>query len=697
MTRERTHDVVVVGGGLAGLAAAWDLRERDIIVLEATDRPGGRIWSEPRGAEHWLNFGAHVFGGEQSAVDRLLRETGVEARALPGRLAAVAMGERIVATGAVETYPLRLPLPLRSKLALVRAGIRLRLAVRRYGAIARPRPGENLATRQQRLLDFMDDRSFADFLGSVPDDVASIFRATVSRSSGEPTAVAAGYGIGYFHLVWDRSGGLSRGIVGGPTRLIEALAAPLGSRLALSTVVESVSHDADGVTIAFRDADGPHEIRARAAIIATPSFVTRQIVRTLPSDVAAALDAVTYGPYVVGSILTDEQGPARWDSIYAIATPGRSFSMLFNSSNLLRMPASTRTPGGSFMVYAAADDARTLGSLDHDVIARRFESDVLSLFPELQGHIRETVVRRWERGTPFPTVGRSQVQESMTRSITPLFLAGDYLRDVVHGHRQRHRRGCRRRRAGDPRLKDTGMHLRLGAIAISFLALTACGGSKSTPSTTAPSPSPTNTATAATSAGEPSASEATAAASTGEPAGSATSTTSVTTATAAGAVHVAAAGDLACKPGSEPKPGSCQSAAVGDLVRKGGYDRFLALGDIQYEDGAPGSYELGFGRDFSGLDDIISPAPGNHDYETPDGAGYHAYFGQRAGGDGRGYYSFDLGAWHVVSLNSNCDDAGGCGSESAQGQWLAADLAGSDAVVHARVLASPAVLVQQAR
>ncbi len=115
------------------------------------------------------------------------------------------------------------------------------------------------------------------------------------------------------------------------------------------------------------------------------------------------------------------------DSIYAIATPGRSFSMLFNSSNLLRMPGSTRTPGGSFMVYAAADDARTLANLDDDAIAGRFASDVLSLFPELGGHIRETVVRRWERGLPFPTVGRSQVQESLTRSISPLFLAGDYL------------------------------------------------------------------------------------------------------------------------------------------------------------------------------------------------------------------------------------------------------------------------------
>ena len=61
-------DAVIVGGGLAGLASAWDLRDRDLLVLEAADRVGGRLRSEPRG-ENWLNWGAHVFGGPGSVTD----------------------------------------------------------------------------------------------------------------------------------------------------------------------------------------------------------------------------------------------------------------------------------------------------------------------------------------------------------------------------------------------------------------------------------------------------------------------------------------------------------------------------------------------------------------------------------------------------------------------------------------------------
>ena len=76
------------------------------------------------------------------------------------------------------------------------------------------------------------------------------------------------------------------------------------------------------------------------------------------------------------------------------------------------------------------------------------------------------------------------------------------------------------------------------------------------------------------------------------------------------------------------------------------------------------------------------PASGNHEYETPGAAGYYSYFGSAASpqdsnctANCKGYYSYDLGAWHLIVLNSECDQVGGCNVGSPQEQWLKADLA----------------------
>jgi acid phosphatase type 7 len=96
----------------------------------------------------------------------------------------------------------------------------------------------------------------------------------------------------------------------------------------------------------------------------------------------------------------------------------------------------------------------------------------------------------------------------------------------------------------------------------------------------------------------------------------------------------------------------------------------LTLGDNAYESGTPREFETCYAPTWGRHLDRTRPAPGNHDYQTRNAAGYFGYFGERAGPPGRGYYSFDLGTWHVISLNSAIP----VGPRSAQGKWLATDL-----------------------
>jgi len=97
----------------------------------------------------------------------------------------------------------------------------------------------------------------------------------------------------------------------------------------------------------------------------------------------------------------------------------------------------------------------------------------------------------------------------------------------------------------------------------------------------------------------------------------------------------------------------------------------FTAGDNVYMNGTPSEFADCYGPSWGRHRARTRPAPGNHDYGTPDASGYFQYFGAAAGPPGLGYYSYDLGAWHIVSLNTNTAIHPG----SAQLTWLQADLA----------------------
>jgi protoporphyrinogen/coproporphyrinogen III oxidase len=418
-------EVVIVGGGIAGLAAAWELRDRNAIVLEAADRVGGRMRSEPRG-RYWLNLGAHLFGGPGSHLARLVDEAGLETRAIPGNRMGLAVNGKVVAGGAPETYPLRLPLPTAARLSFVKSGLKLRWAVQGFQRVARRQPGEPSTAVRTRIIAYRDDQTFAGYLGGMHPDVESIFRAIAERITAEPHEITAGCAAGLFATVWDSNLTLARNLVGGSALLPLALARHLGPRVVTGAAVEEVVPEATRVRIRVRMSGRSQELSARYVIAATPAHVTHRIVRNLPADTAEALARIPYGPFVCGAVLTGESGPMPWDDVYAIATPGKAFNMLFNHANVLRGPG-TREPGGSLMVYGGGDLGRRLLEMTDAQVRDAFLRDIYTILPEVKDIVQEVLVHRWEYAIPYIAPGRSRLQPALERPLGNVLLAGDYL------------------------------------------------------------------------------------------------------------------------------------------------------------------------------------------------------------------------------------------------------------------------------
>lgn len=420
-------DVIIVGGGLAGLSAAWRLRHTDLLLLESGDRLGGRVRSERRGA-HWLNWGGHVFAGGDSATSWLLDSTGVDSAEVPGSLAGLSMNGTLLTRGRVETYPFRVPLSWHDRRRMLRAGIKVRLAVARYAQVQKRRSGESEAQRQQRVYDFMNDRSFAEFVGELPPDAEALFAPTVTRSSAGMDEIAAGAGVGYFSLVWNIGGGLNRNIVGGPSTLTGAIGAALGERAAPGATVHEVVQKRGSVVVRYRQDDRDHEVEARAVVLATQAHVSHRVAVDLDRDVRDALARIVYGPFVSAAFLTDETSPQVWDRSYAVATPKRSFNVVLNMSNVVHGRATERVPGSSLMTFSPAGLARSLMDLDDADVLRRYTDDLAEVLPGVADTITEARVQRWPHGSPYSFPGRAALQSALTRRQGGrVFLAGDYL------------------------------------------------------------------------------------------------------------------------------------------------------------------------------------------------------------------------------------------------------------------------------
>jgi hypothetical protein len=167
----------------------------------------------------------------------------------------------------------------------------------------------------------------------------------------------------------------------------------------------------------------------------------------------------------------------------------------------------------------------------------------------------------------------------------------------------------------------------------------------------------------------------------------------VTPSPAAGDPVIAAAGDIACDPAAGDYNGGngtaidCAQKRTAALVT--GVDAVLPLGDEQYVCGGLSAFNQSYDPTWGQQKQISHPVPGNHEYQTSggtgcstklDASGYFNYFGAIAGDPTKGYYSYSLGSWHIIALNSElCFVSGGCPAGSPEEVWLKNDLAANPA------------------
>ncbi|MGV9864572.1 flavin monoamine oxidase family protein [Rhodococcus koreensis] len=421
--QEETTEVVVVGAGMAGLTAATTLsQETDVVVLESTDRVGGRVETVRKG-DYWINVGTQFTEGTGTLIDALDRH-GIEMGSLAGKSVALYLNGGVVDTSNPVALMFRTRMTLMDRIGMAIVGARI-LAVMPFlesqNRIAQ-RVRANLDTKlASYLLKGVRSKLAADVVRSwsaqwmgceVEETAATQFVTSVGLALADPEKIPN------FSLP-----------VGGNQTLTDVLADDLGDRIRLNSAVHSVRRDGDGVVVDYLDGDRPVRLRAKRAIVTAPADIAERIIPDLTQQHRNAFNDITYGRYVIVGFFTDEVGPQRWDDYFGVSTPQLSFQAMFNHAAAMRN-GDDRKPGGALACFAGGAHADALFDLPDEEIVSRYRQDLLAVFPELEGKLGEGIVRKHRRVVPFWAPGRRNSLPALRDPLGTIYLAGDYQLDL---------------------------------------------------------------------------------------------------------------------------------------------------------------------------------------------------------------------------------------------------------------------------
>jgi oxygen-dependent protoporphyrinogen oxidase len=407
-------DVVILGAGLAGLTAAYHLRDRDIVVLEAGARVGGRTLSGEHDG-YWYNSGAQ-FVWDARTLD-LCRELGLEVMGGDGAQSAVFVNGRLAIARDPYRLFMKMPIPWLEKARFALAITRLR----------------RLASRMRGLDPELDAMSLADVIGPASTVTREILEMATTSGTGLPTGEVSGaIGLGYaIHLFGGDVNDTLKGVRGGTQEITKTIAEAIDAeRVMLDCRVVAVEARRDHVAVRYRRKGGAvEEIAATACVAAMTADAVLEVMPDLSAPKRAALEQMLpYAPIVSVAWLTDETEPMPWDRLLAVPAIGLSFELLSNNAFFTRRAdGGRRRPGGTLVTLSTGARAEALSAVDDAAVVHRVRADLLRMFPSAREVLEraDTRVQRW-RGLPRFGKGWLGRQKALREPLGHVHFCGDY-------------------------------------------------------------------------------------------------------------------------------------------------------------------------------------------------------------------------------------------------------------------------------
>lgn len=408
-------DVVIVGGGIAGLATGYRLRDREILLLEKEDICGGRTISRQLGP-YIYNAGAQVILGGSSRVGQLADELGVKYTLIAKSRLPFFFNGRLVSSPSRLGLLWKLPMFLGDRLRLAWALFSLR---RKYGSLT----GTPFDPKDPKRIE-LNSQTLAEFIGPVPRDIRAFWDVmAVDSTTADADIVTPNHPLmvllGFLEEEYFVEGGTGH------------LTATLHDRIATKTetgaeVVKVMESD-DILEVTYDKGGVRKSVKARHCVMATPAPVTLKAVQELPSWKRDALARIEYGSMTTAAFLLNQPSERFLGrGVWRVPVQGQKACAVTDPTFTFPREMKEQAGQGLLRVYTSDAVSKELMKLFDGEVAEALMEDLISMIPSVKGEVVQTDVAHWFYALPLWKPGHLELFESLQAPTGRIHYCGDY-------------------------------------------------------------------------------------------------------------------------------------------------------------------------------------------------------------------------------------------------------------------------------
>jgi protoporphyrinogen oxidase len=410
-----TYDVVIVGGGIAGLTVAYQLGNLNVLLLEKEELCGGRTLSTNMGP-YVFNQGAQMIPGGETNVAKLADELGVTRTLIDKTKTSTYMKGKFITGSSDFRFLLGLPIPLLEKLKMAFGIIRMRS---RYSGIVDKSPRSD----DQKLQE-LSEKTLVERLNIRHPDVKAFWDSVAKSSSTLGAAeVAAFQPINTFlHHAADEFF-----VEGGTVQITRTLAEKTKARIETGATVTEVASTDDGAIVRYEKNGVQHRVQAKKCVMAVPAPLALSVLQDLPETKRVALEQCQYGAMSSAAFLVDRPSEEFFgDGVWRVPVVGMKTIGIGDPTFTFADDVKKEDGRGLIRLYAGDDGSQTLQKMPDAEALDEFEKDLFEIFPAARGRVLDRALKHWPHAICPWRVGRLDQIDDIRAPHDSIHYCGDY-------------------------------------------------------------------------------------------------------------------------------------------------------------------------------------------------------------------------------------------------------------------------------